>query len=54
MIKLQELDFSGSFVGFNISIWGGDAPTKEMTWFDREDHEIHDAVFNQKIEEEIY
>ena len=50
--KIKQLDSSGVLLDSIYQIlWGGDAPTREMTWFDRENHEIHDAVFNQKIEE---
>ncbi|MEL1236304.1 MAG: hypothetical protein VXA61_06475, partial [Candidatus Neomarinimicrobiota bacterium] len=50
--KIKQLDSSGVLLDSIYQIlWGGDAPTREMTWFDRENQEIHDAVFNQKIEE---
>ena len=30
-------------------LWGGKTPVKEITWFDREQEEIHNAIFNQNI-----
>lgn len=48
--KIKQLDSSGiSLDSIYQVLWSGEAPSKEMTWFDRENQELHDAVFNQNI-----
>ena len=48
--KIKQLDSSGvSLDSIYQVIWSGEAPSKEMTWFDRENQELHDAVFSQNI-----
>ena len=34
---------------YNI-LWGGNAPVREITWFDRENDYIHNALFDENIE----
>ena len=48
--KIKQLDSSGvSLDSIYQVLWSGEAPSKEMTWFDRENQELHDAVFSQNI-----
>ena len=48
--KIKQLDSSGvSLDSIYQVLWSGEAPSKEMTWFDRENQEFHDAVFSQNI-----
>ena len=49
--KIKQLDSSGVLLDSIYQVlWGGEAPSREMTWFDRENQELHDAVFSQNIE----
>ena len=49
--KIKQLDSSGVLLDSIYQVlWGGKAPSREMTWFDRENQELHDAVFSQNIE----
>jgi hypothetical protein len=49
--KIKQLDSSGVLLDSIYQVlWGGEAPLKEMTWFERENQELHDAVFNPNIE----
>ena len=34
---------------YNV-LWGGNAPVREITWFDRENDYIHNALFDENIE----
>jgi len=48
--KIKQLNSSGvSLDSIYQVLWSGEAPSKEMTWFDRENQELHDAVFSQNI-----
>jgi hypothetical protein len=33
----------------NSILWGGDVPSREITWFDKEPDDIHDALFNPDL-----
>jgi len=48
--KIKELDSQEVPIDsiYNI-LWGGKAPIKEVSWFDRDNEYIHDAIFNEKI-----
>ncbi len=48
--KIKELDSREVPLDsiYNI-LWGGKAPIREITWFDRDNEYIHDAIFNEKI-----
>ena len=49
--KIKQLDSGGVLLDSIYQVlWGGEAPSREMTWFDRENQELHDAVFSQNIE----
>ena len=48
--KIKQLDSSGVLLDSIYQVlWSGEAPSREMTWFDRENQELHDAVFNQNL-----
>ena len=48
--KIKQLDSSGVLLdSIYQDLWGEEAPSREMTWFDRENQELHDAVFSQNI-----
>ena len=48
--KIKQLDSSGVLLDSIYQVlWSGETPSKEMTWFDRENQEMHDAVFSQNI-----
>ena len=34
---------------YNV-LWGGNAPVREITWFDRENDYIHNSLFDENIE----
>ena len=48
--KVQELDKKGvPFDSIHSAIWGGNAPNKEIGWFDREQEYVHKAVFATNV-----
>ena len=51
--KIKELDSNNIPLDsiYNI-LWGGKAPTKEISWFDRENEEIRNAIFVDGIKKD--
>jgi len=48
--KIMKLDSSGvPLDSIHNVLWSGNAPTKEIDWFNRELDEIHDALFSESI-----
>ncbi len=48
--KVQELDKQGiPFDSIHSVIWGGNAPSKEIGWFDREQEYVHKAIFTTNV-----
>ena len=48
--KVRELNYHGiSFDSIHSVIWGGEAPIKDISWFDRDQESIHKAVFQKNI-----
>ena len=49
--KIKNLDSKEVPLDSVYSIlWGGNAPVREITWFDRENDYIHNALFDENIE----
>ena len=48
--KIKKLDSQNVPIdSIHKVLWGGVAPIRKITWFDREQEEIHEAIFNKKI-----
>ena len=49
--KIKKLDSQNVPLDsiYNV-LWDGEAPTKELSWFDRENEDIHKAIFSDGIE----
>jgi hypothetical protein len=48
--KVQKILMEGvTLDSINSLLWGGDVPTREITWFNKESDDIHDALFNSDL-----
>ena len=48
--KVQKILMEGvTLDSINSILWGGDVPSREITWFNKESDDIHDALFNPDL-----